>query len=368
MRLPLCVLVVLAATLVGGNCTPPADSGPDIGAGVTLSSVNDWAYQLQGDPQLDLAPIAQSAFDLVVIDYSADGGGAGAFSAAQIDAVRNGSGGAKIVLAYLSIGEAEVGRFYFDNTWITPDPATSPDGPFTLTDAAPAFLAPPNQFFPDNFRVRYWDDDWQQIIITNPGGHPILGDAQSYLDRIIDAGFDGVYLDIIDAFEFFGPDAIDGNGERADAASVMIDFVIAIANHARQTRGRTEFLVVPQNGAAIIDADAYPPETLPEGTSPEDFAAQRATDYFAAIDGIGAEDTFYIGAEDNDNPFDPDLFLIDLLDRFRAAGRPVLAIDYVTTTDAIDDFHARARARDWIPYASTRALDRLTINPTQLPD
>ncbi|MCX5769013.1 MAG: hypothetical protein NTZ09_01885 [Candidatus Hydrogenedentes bacterium] len=31
----------------------------------------------------------------------------------------------------------------------------------------------------------------------------ILGGPDAYLDRIITAGFDGVYLDIIDAFEYF---------------------------------------------------------------------------------------------------------------------------------------------------------------------
>ena len=35
--------------------------------------------------------------------------------------------------------------------------------------------------------------------------HPkiIFGNDESYLHKIIDSGFDGVYLDIIDAFEFF---------------------------------------------------------------------------------------------------------------------------------------------------------------------
>lgn len=39
-----------------------------------------------------------------------------------------------------------------------------------------------------------WDENWQAII---------YGNDDSYLKKIIDAGFDGVYLDIIDAFEYF---------------------------------------------------------------------------------------------------------------------------------------------------------------------
>ena len=30
-----------------------------------------------------------------------------------------------------------------------------------------------------------------------------MGSPDAYLDRILAAGFDGVYLDIIDAFEYF---------------------------------------------------------------------------------------------------------------------------------------------------------------------
>jgi len=42
--------------------------------------------------------------------------------------------------------------------------------------------------------VKYWDKEWQQIIYGTPG---------AYLDRILKAGFDGVYLDLVDAFEYF---------------------------------------------------------------------------------------------------------------------------------------------------------------------
>lgn len=43
----------------------------------------------------------------------------------------------------------------------------------------------------------YIEGLWQAII---------YGNDNSYLKKIIDAGFDGVYLDIIDAFEYFTND------------------------------------------------------------------------------------------------------------------------------------------------------------------
>ena len=332
-----------------------------------LAAVEDWAYVLQGDPVLDLDPIAAGAFDLVVIDYSEDGSQEGEFARRDIDTLRN--GGNRIVLAYLSIGEAEVGRFYFDNAWVRPDPDDDPDGPFEPTDRAPDFLAPPNPLFPDNFKVRYWYPVWQEIVVSNPGGNPYIGDADSYLDRIVDQGFDGVYLDIIDAYEYFGPAQIneDGIEERRDAAELMIDLVAAIKQHAEAYGGR-EFFVFPQNGPGIIDAEAFPEDTVPDGYTQEAYADLMQERYFGAIDGIGAEDTFYFGEADEDNPFDPQTDVIALLDRYRAAGLLVLAIDYLTDPAAIDDFYARSRARGWTPYSSIRDLSELTINPTQPPD
>lgn len=87
----------------------------------------------------------------------------------------------------------------------------------------------------------------------------------------------------------------------------------------------------------------------------------------AAIDDIGADDTFYFGDADENNPLAPQEGVIGLLDTYRAAGLTVLAIDDLTRSGEIDDFYARCRARGWIPYCSLRALDRLTINAAQPP-
>jgi len=43
------------------------------------------------------------------------------------------------------------------------------------------------------YKVQYRKKNWQNII---------YGKDNSYLNKILDTGFDGVYLDIIDAFEY----------------------------------------------------------------------------------------------------------------------------------------------------------------------
>lgn len=139
----------------------------------------------------DLAAIGSSQYDLAVIDYSADGSAAAAFTHDQIAALKASTGG-KVVLAYLSIGEAEDYRFYWELE------NGSPGGDWRARP--PAWLGPENPDFPGNsgnYKARYWDPEWQEIIIANPGGHPVLGGEESYLDRLVAAGFDGVFLDML---------------------------------------------------------------------------------------------------------------------------------------------------------------------------
>jgi cysteinyl-tRNA synthetase len=51
-----------------------------------------------------------------------------------------------------------------------------------------------NPHWKGNYKVRYWEPSWQELI---------LGKEDAYLDKILKTGFDGVYLDIIDAFDYF---------------------------------------------------------------------------------------------------------------------------------------------------------------------
>lgn len=88
-------------------------------------------------------------------------------------------GGRRLVLAYLSVGEAADYRPYWQKHWA----AKRPD-----------WLAQPNPAWPDSYRVKYWSRPWRRIL---------YGSADAYLDEIIDAGFDGAFLDVMDAWQTF---------------------------------------------------------------------------------------------------------------------------------------------------------------------
>lgn len=92
----------------------------------------------------------------------------------------------------------------------------------------------------------------------------------------------------------------------------------------------------------------------------------RHPDYLDAVSGIGREDLFYNG--NRPQPKGETRYAIEHLDRFKAAGEPVLVIDYVTKRDKIDGFYRKADSRGYVPYATSRDLDVLTINRGHTPD
>jgi cysteinyl-tRNA synthetase len=89
------------------------------------------------------------------------------------------NGGERLVFSYMSIGEAEDYRYYWDDSW---------------EDDPPSWLDDENPDWEGNYKVRYWDPTWQGYIYGNDG---------AYVDRILQAGFDGAYLDLIDAYEYY---------------------------------------------------------------------------------------------------------------------------------------------------------------------
>jgi cysteinyl-tRNA synthetase, unknown class len=125
-----------------------------------------------------ITALDSTAYDMFVVDLFIDI--ETALTSSQVQTLQTKSGGqSRLAIAYMSIGEAEDYRYYWQPSWHV---------------GSPAWLAAENPDWPGNYRVRYWDSGWQSII---------FGNDESYLKKIIDAGFDGVYLDCIDSFEYF---------------------------------------------------------------------------------------------------------------------------------------------------------------------
>ena len=94
---------------------------------ISLKAVDSWGYQLQN---VRSRLVAKDKFDVLVVDYSRDGTEARAFSREAVARMRHRSNEPeRIVLAYLSIGEAEAYRYYWQPTWTsTAEPSLIPKG------------------------------------------------------------------------------------------------------------------------------------------------------------------------------------------------------------------------------------------------
>ncbi len=149
-----------------------------------LADARNFLYVLNlsklGDRTRALATLQSVPHDVLVIDPDVDGVPLTRDEVASLR--RKPGGGRRLVLAYVSIGEAERYRPYWNPSW---------------DRSPPRWLADENPRWPGNYKVRYWDRAWQSLV---------FGEQGSELQRIIDAGFDGAWLDVVDAYEFFERD------------------------------------------------------------------------------------------------------------------------------------------------------------------
>lgn len=152
------------------------------GVVATISQAQNFLYLINAENYLTKAQfinaVTATNYDMLIMDlYFNDGT---AFTASEITQLKNkANGGKRIVISYMSIGEAEDYRSYWNPAW---------------NSNKPAWLDAENPNWAGNYKVKYWNPEWQSII---------YGNDTSYLKKILNAGFDGVYLDIIDAFEYY---------------------------------------------------------------------------------------------------------------------------------------------------------------------
>lgn len=266
-----------------------------------LMAAKTWYYRLD---KIDVDQIAQSTADVLVIDY-AKNGGKDPLSKEDIARLKlKPDGKPRLVISYMSIGEAETYRWYWRDDW--------------KGDDMPGWEVAENCAWPRAHMVRYWHDGWKDIIYA--GRRP-------YIKRIIDAGFDGVYLDRVDVYE-------GQTADRPTARDDMIDFVRDMAAVARKLK--PGFLVIGQNAEDLLQDKRY-----------RDI-----------IDGLGKEDLLFghdgTGARNKSSSIDWSMERIKLL---QADYKPVFAVEYLTTKEAIAATTKELQTAGMVPTFQHRALD-----------
>jgi cysteinyl-tRNA synthetase len=301
-------LFFLILILFIGSCrhVPSSEVAPQ--RTLDWSQVNDFLYQLQRE---DPERIGKTAFDLLVVSISIAGN-----STEVVPALKHSLGGEKIVLCYLSIGQAEDYRYYWEPEW---------------KENPPEWLDEPDPVWTGDYWVRYWHPGWQAIIYGTP---------ESYLDKIIEFGFDGIYLDRVDTYQYYQEKG------RENAAREMADFVMDLAAYARERV--PGFGVFPQNAEEL--GILFP-------------------DYLGTVTGIGVEDLYYGYPRDHEpSPAKWTAAREAILDQWVETGKLVLTVDYTSRPEQIEDAYQRSRGHGYIPYVADRSLGRLRINSGFEPD
>ncbi len=202
----------------------------------------------------------------------------------DLDEIRKGKPGRKVI-AYLSIGEAEDYRHYWQESW---------------TQSPPKFILGENPDWEGNYTVKFWAAEWQNIILED-------------VRRIMKQGFDGLYLDKVDVFELFEYDQkkddwIDNHPNPDTKRSYREDTVEWVRQVGAEMRKvNKKALLIPQNASQLLEKPAY----------------------VKMISAIGVEDIFTNGEEkqaDEDREY-----LLAFLKRASKAKKPVLCIEYCET-------------------------------------
>jgi cysteinyl-tRNA synthetase len=221
-----------------------------------LAEVRNWLYLI--DVNLDAAMVEQiegSQHDMVVLDFIPSEENNTDYPMAEVIAQLHNAPRPKLVLAYIDIGQAEDYRTYWQPGWRVGNPdwitGDDPDG------------------WEGNYPVAYWRTEWQAIWLGDGG----------YLQAIVAAGFDGVYLDWVEAYS---DDNVLTAATRdgVDARDEMVAWIGAIAEFTRVRK--PGFIVIGQNAAELAEDD----------------------DYVMIIDAIAQEQVWFDGGADNDPPGD----------------------------------------------------------------
>lgn len=297
----ICGLLAAVAVLLPGSGAY-AESGAE-----ALNKVRNWAYQLKDVSQDKIDKIIASPFDMIIIDSSMFPAGKEIhLTREQVESMKKKPDGSRrLVVSYFSAGECEDFRYYWKPEW---------------NKKRPSWVYKADKDWKGDFIVRYWDPDWQRIIFGTP---------DSIIDKILDAGFDGISIDRVDAYYYFG----DTNERRAQ----MVDLIKGISGYIRARK--PDAVILAQNAEEILDNK----------------------DYIAAIDGIAKEDLIYgISHTERRNPEGDIQHSTKLLDAARAAGKVIFVIEYLKDKSHIAEAREYMKKHDFVLYVGQRDLYELS--------
>ncbi|HOD49262.1 MAG TPA: endo alpha-1,4 polygalactosaminidase [Candidatus Hydrogenedentes bacterium] len=317
-----------------------------------LAHVQTWAYVIQDQTAGDkIARLAASEYDLIVIDdprtFMDEESYDAAADVAALHATQGCAGEPKLVLAYVDIGEAESYRYYWQTGWRVGSPSwimsEDPDG------------------WSDNYPVAYWNQAWHDIVYAA---------ADSLVDRVVSDGYDGIYLDWIEAATF-EPVVDQAQTDGVDPLAEMTLLIQGIRDKARGLN--PNFLIVAQNATDLRTAPGY--------LALLDAQAQEQVFFDGSAEGTGPTDPqqgdcrlplHEGGPAPSDNPayclgldtleMSSEEYVVALAD-YLEAGIPVFVVDYALQQEHADYAYAQHERFHFVGLVTMRSLEDLTATP-----
>jgi cysteinyl-tRNA synthetase len=321
------------------SLSTPAKHGPvqsaaaaPASAAMPLSSVKDFSYVLgnMAAPGAVTA-VAQSGYDMLVVDPTATLKGNTSFDMAAMVSQLHAADPGRVVLAYVSIGEADNVRSYWENNWKAP--AGSHHG-------NPAFLLGADPYgWQGSYPVAYWNAAWQKLFVGKNG----------IIANLMKAGFDGVSLGWVGGYS---NSVVAAAAHRAgvNPARAMVQFISRIRNVVKANNPSGD--VVGVNGESLATVDPA---------------------YLHVVDAGMFEDTWFYGTPNapwdapagGDIPSDASVTASDIASYklFQANGKPVFTIDYALQAPDAELVYAESSELGFVPLVTQVSVSQTTTTP-----
>ena len=311
-------------------------------ASVSISGVKirNWMYQIQGLEQRGaIDKLGYTAYDMLVVEpgqnfkeepYDTK------YLVTQLKTKPNNTD--RLLIAYIDIGEAEDYRTYWKEDWVAPTETQHGIPDFLLTVDPDGWSG--------NYPVAYWADEWWDIWLGEGG----------IIKQIVDYGFDGVYLDWVEAYDDPKVQEV-AQAQGIDPRLAMMNFIEDIRLAGRQMN--QNFVVIVQNAPYLLDYDpAY---------------------YSTIIDAIATEDTWFYGLADVpwDDPGGGDMSggerhegeystenRIIQNTKYLHLNIPVFTVDYALRKDHAERTYRNSYANRFIPLVTRTSLSKITETPS----
>lgn len=205
------------------------------------------------------------------------------FTPGQVAQMKSGGGA---VLGYFSIGEAENYRSYWSSL-------------------PSSVLGPQDPSWPGDYQVAYWSPQW-------------LTASKNYIQTMINQGYSGAYFDVVDeAFTSWAKQ----HAPSGDPKGAMVTLIQELASYAR-ARDPNFQIWLNSSGAEPMLTNAALIKT---------------------INGVYEEQLFYQTPTQATGSADLN-YNVALLDNVTKAGKPVVAIEYISGASQVANVEAKSKA------------------------